>query len=256
MEELILKYIYETCSNVEEGVEFGAPLDLTRPNINVARTKATSFQRETLLHLFIQQAFILSSDHLFYNMTEAVSEGSLQLDFYEDQFYSYNIDIDFLRIKFDESDNTLTTKKQVLTWYKKNREKFNLLAQKICPEVFHILFSNKTLLHKFNENIALDFTNFNFSVNELNSKGKLRRKSIPVWVKRAVFHRDKGVCSFCTIDLTYVFNIFPTENYDHIVPLDLYGVNDPTNIQLLCKKCNLDKLNRTSQVGKKYQLWF
>ncbi|WP_257133312.1 HNH endonuclease [Bacillus wiedmannii] len=27
-------------------------------------------------------------------------------------------------------------------------------------------------------------------------------------------------------------------HYNHIVPLDKYGCNDPTNFQLLCKPCN------------------
>ncbi|WP_394347828.1 HNH endonuclease [Niastella caeni] len=56
--------------------------------------------------------------------------------------------------------------------------------------------------------------------------------------------------------MSKLVNLDAKYNFDHIVPLDLFGVNDPTNIQLVCKDCNLKKLNRNTDVGKKYQEWF
>ena len=44
-------------------------------------------------------------------------------------------------------------------------------------------------------------------------------------------------------------------HYDHIVPLDQGGINDVSNIQLLCEKCNLTKGTK-SITNNIYQNWF
>ena len=79
----------------------------------------------------------------------------------------YDIEIDFLRIKFDEDDYPITSKSRVQNWYKLNKRKFELLADKLCDDVFYILFSNRILLQQFNIIISRDFEKFKF----LNLKG-------------------------------------------------------------------------------------
>ncbi|WP_432422768.1 HNH endonuclease [Terrimonas ginsenosidimutans] len=61
---------------------------------------------------------------------------------------------------------------------------------------------------------------------------------------------------FCSTDLSGVINTLGSMNFDHIIPLDLFGTNDPTNIQLLCKDCNMRKLNRNTGEGRLYAPWF
>ncbi|MBF4468827.1 MAG: HNH endonuclease [Methanobrevibacter arboriphilus] len=58
-------------------------------------------------------------------------------------------------------------------------------------------------------------------------------KPVPNSVRKAVFERDNYTCQCCNTkkDLTI----------DHIVPRSKGGSNDETNLQTLCKSCNLAK---------------
>ena len=257
MKDFILNQVYKVSSIIEDAVDFGAPIhNLNAKTKKILKQKAITFQKETLLHYFIKQEFINYYEHLFTRMAENIPDEVMEMLLLENQFSEYNIQINFLEIKYDVNNNTLTTSRQINKWYNKNKSKFVTLSEKICDDVFFILFSNRRLLHKFNETLSRDFKEFNFSKDQLTSKGRLKRKPFPQWLKKAIYHRDKGRCSFCTTDLTQVINLETQDNYDHIIPLDLFGVNDPTNIQLVCKKCNLSKRNKNSEVGTKYQQWF
>ena len=72
-----------------------------------------------------------------------------------------------------------------------------------------------------------------------------------------MFHRDRGKCTFCRRDLTSVYSVMEERglHYDHIVSLEQGGINDVSNLRLLCDKCNLSKSTgmRTSDI---YQNWF
>lgn len=66
---------------------------------------------------------------------------------------------------------------------------------------------------------------------------------------------DKQKTDFASLRVE-IFNREPQNNFDHIIPLDLFGFNDPANIQLLCKNSNSEKLNKNTEFGTKYQEWF
>ncbi|MGN6399126.1 MAG: HNH endonuclease [Flavisolibacter sp.] len=257
MKELILHQVYKIASNVEDAVDIGVPLNLDKKkDLSFAQQRASSFHKETLLHLFIKHQFVSHYEHFFTSMTEQVADDPVELEFLEEQFDYYNVPIKFLKIRFDEFDYPITTDRQIINWYRRNEGKFRRLSEAICDEVFFILFSNRKLLHKFNENVANYFDRLQLKDTQLSIKGTLKRKAIPKWLQNAVYHRDKGRCCFCWTDLSKLVNLDAKNNFDHIIPLDLYGINDPTNIQLVCKDCNLNKLNRNTDFGKKYQEWF
>ncbi len=257
MKELVLHQVYKTASAVEEAIEIGIPFFKNKKRIlEIQKASANNFHKHTLLHHYIKYCFLMDNENLFCERPDDVIEGVFELEFLQSQFSQYDIAIDFLEIKYDEDDYPKTTRSRVFNWYKLNKKKFELLSEKLCEDVFYILFSNRILLQQFNIIISKDFDKFNFSKNELTINGKLKRVSIPKWVRKAVYHRDKGRCVICTTDLSGVINTLETENFDHIVPLDLFGVNDPTNIQLLCKKCNLEKLNRNTNSSSIYEHWF
>lgn len=258
MREFVLHQVYKTASTVEEGIEIGVPLIFKnrKKTLDIIKKSALNFHRHTLLHHYIKEYFLMDNENFFNQRPEDVIEGLFELDFLENQFLMYNIGIDFLEIKYDENDYPITSKSRVQNWFKLNKKKFELLADKLCDDVFYILFSNRKLLQQFNIIISRDFEKFKFSKNELTNKGKIKRTNIPRWVKKAVYHRDKGRCVICTTDLSGVINKLETQNFDHIVPLYLFGVNDPTNVQLLCKKCNAEKLNKNTNSSSIYEHWF
>lgn len=58
---------------------------------------------------------------------------------------------------------------------------------------------------------------------------------ISATTKKIVFARDGGTCRCCGSSLNL--------EYDHIVPFSCGGSSVPSNIQLLCLKCNRSKSN-------------
>lgn len=146
-------------------------------------------------------------------------------------------------------------------------EYFNLI-ECLSNEVFNILFLNRQFLQEFNEifadylrgcmgdSSALSEIINGDLIHVVRPNFKLDRKHIPTWVQRAVFYRDRGRCTHCNKDLSGVLSVNNLENYDHIVPLNLHGFNDVTNIQLLCKECNSEKGGNTWDTSIKYEGWY
>lgn len=136
------------------------------------------------------------------------------------------------------------------------------LITRITSEVFQLLFINRRLLMDFNEYIAQMISSV--IVEELpaeekkyfKSDGVLKRCKNPVWVQNAVFCRDRGSCVFCKKDLTGQYKIGNKLNYDHIVPLANGGINDVSNIQLLCDECNSQKGHLSSSTNNIYESWY
>lgn len=105
------------------------------------------------------------------------------------------------------------------------------IVEGIKREVLYLLFQNRTFLMKFNI----------FMSDVI--PGKSQRKNIPLWVKRAVFYRDNGKCVICQKDLSGLIDVEEEyeKQFDHIVPLEEGGLNDVSNIQLMCSCCNKKK---------------
>lgn len=60
-------------------------------------------------------------------------------------------------------------------------------------------------------------------------------RTISTTTKKIVFTRDGGICKCCGSNESL--------EYDHIIPFSCGGTNGPSNIQLLCRKCNRSKSN-------------
>lgn len=124
-------------------------------------------------------------------------------------------------------------------------EEYDSCMIQLSNEMFYVLFQNREFLYKFNNYLAT----YNHNRPE--------RISIPKWVQRAVFFRDRGCCVFCGKDLSGTVHI--TENkeihYDHIVPLCDNGLNDVSNLQLACQECNLRKSGK-GMTSNQYQQWY
>lgn len=130
---------------------------------------------------------------------------------------------------------------------------FNLyleeLESTIVSDIFTVLFANKQFLYEFNEQIQWIVLELKLKNHPefLKKDGVLKRcKYLPRWLQKGVFLRDKGRCQICGTDLTKVLHLDNQENYDHIIPLESGGNNDPTNYQLTCESCNKSKGARST----------
>jgi hypothetical protein len=128
-------------------------------------------------------------------------------------------------------------------------------VDELTDEVFHILFNDVGFLAAFNrlcagylENACYDADHARF----FTLRGPLRRAPLPSWVRRAIYHRDKGECRSCKKSLAKTINQIDTERYDHIIPLTRFGPNDVTNLQLLCEACNATKSGAEVPVSQLY----
>lgn len=141
----------------------------------------------------------------------------------------------------------LISKDDLLDYYTtlKGEESFGEMCKIVAEEVFFILFMNRDLLRLFNEIIANIRCNSKYS--------SLKRSHMPKWVHRAVYFRDRGKCIICNCDLSGTTAISNIKNYDPIVPLNKNGLNDVSNIQLLCDLCNNRKKDKNSQINNSYE---
>ncbi|HAS6208620.1 TPA: hypothetical protein I7245_22325 [Vibrio vulnificus] len=118
------------------------------------------------------------------------------------------------------------------------------ISKTLTDTAFIILFGDRDFLYKFQlflreivqKSLKSEFPDL------LKKDGVLKRPRTqpPQWLKKAVFHRDKGKCQLCGKDLTGFYAI-ENINLDHMVPLEESGNSDPTNFQLTCEHCNKSK---------------
>ncbi|RKY69242.1 MAG: hypothetical protein DRQ24_10960 [Candidatus Latescibacterota bacterium] len=133
-----------------------------------------------------------------------------------------------------------------------------LPSVRIVHDTFQLLFGDRASLMKFNQGIARvvrDHLKKQDYPEIVESDGVLCRVYLPIWVKRAVFYRDKGRCVVCGKDLTGTILTGEEVHYDHMVPLAEGGANDPTNFQLMCRNCNLSKAQKTGTSDKYQTYW-
>lgn len=214
-------------------------------NHNYFINSATNFSKHTLLHLYIVTTALNYHNRNFRKNGDIFDDESMQT--WYDLFENHNIKIK--EFNFDSND-------EIEKWFKSNYSKFAALFSRMAEEAFYILFANRNFLLNFNNLVKDNIKEIKVPKKHLTMKGTIKRTTMPKWVKHAVYHRDKGRCVFCNTDLTQVVNILTTSNYDHIVPLDLYGPNDPCNIQLSCEKCNKSKTNKDGSTSNKYIQWW
>jgi len=235
--------IYELADLIDNSVKY----DVQFWNYDSAFfiTAATRFSKDTLLHLYIVTTALNHHHRDFRKNGDLIDEESIEKWYF--LFDSYSIKI--RKFNFDSED-------EIISWFDKNLQKFAELFEKMADETFYILFANRKFLLAFNNLVTQTIKETGLPKECVTTKGTIKRVGIPKWVKTAVYHRDKGRCVFCNIDLTNLVNTLTNSNYDHIVPLDLYGPNDPCNIQLACEKCNKSKTNKDGTTSSKYIPWW
>jgi len=257
--------IYAYASDIEESARFEIPFKFKSSEEEMVFLNCvTKFNRNTLLHLYIKQQLLHRwSIFFFESMSDELDifmdDDQFDLMEYRDLqilFDLFKIDIKFINIRQDEDCCLMTNPTKINAWFHKNIDKFEKLAKFLTEEIFHILFSNKSILWKVS-NIAAEGLKEIKGTNDMLSKnGRVRRINIPPWVQRAVFHRDKGKCGLCHKDLTNILSSEKGSSFDHTVALNNYGSNDPINIQLICRDCNVRKSSSITGPSENYIPWF
>lgn len=138
---------------------------------------------------------------------------------------------------------------------------FGEFISRASREVFFVLFQNRNVLLLFNDMMARAISDaageHEADVDQYFQRGGvLKRVGIPRWVQKAVFFRDRGRCVLCDCDLSGLVSSWADENFDHIVPRAAGGLNDCTNIQLLCGPCNSKKSAGEPITSSRYEAWF
>lgn len=224
------------------------------------------FQKYSALHKYIEFCI----DRLFYESNKDLSE--LKIDGMKNRTFWINEALAYHNIEhpsfwqwYTNGNEESGHLEDLINKYLQNIEFSDFymsLKTQMVEETFFVLFLNRKFLRKFNLNLAGIFEvqgDMDYEMSSLmllNDRGKLRRKRIPAWAKKAVFYRDRGKCTYCQKDLTGLINISNLYHIDHIVPLNKYGFNDVSNLQLLCDNCNSSKGSRHAIVSKDYEKWY
>ena len=248
LQQYIFHGVYDLINLVEGNVSFGT--EFWNYDEDFFIFASTKFSKITLLHQYIVITALNFYRRDFRKNADCYDDENL-LEWY-DKFYAYNIKIPKIIVDDDREDCG------IYEWFSENEKSFYDLFFEMSEEVFYILFNNRKFLLEFNKLVSTNIreNDLDYPQEYLTKKGTIKRSHIPAWLKRGVFHRDKGRCVFCNTDLTNLVSSYTKLNFDHIVPLDMYGANDPCNIQLTCEKCNKSKSNLEITTSEKYFSWW
>lgn len=211
--------------------------------------KCTTPHKKTLLHNYIEAVYDFQLGYLLdkHFSMEVINELLIIFDLHNVD-YSY---IDKFEFRGEDDDSVDKDYEEVDELASKLYELFqDKLMGVVVDDVFTLLYSNKKFLYDFNLQLSELIVNLKKIDNPdcLKKDGVINRCDyIPQWLKDGVFHRDKGRCQICGCDLTRMLNLDNKINYDHIIPLDNGGTNDPTNFQITCEHCNKSKGARSSE---------
>lgn len=183
----------------------------------------------------------------------------LALEHYDFKYDSFE---SFLKEKHKTKSEAIDDDISSYFHYLRFQGPYEELLEKMSEEIFFILFLNRHTLQRFNLLISHQIQDK--ELEELNivdlpffrKNGMIKRVNIPRWVQRAVLHRDRGMCVSCNKDLSGQISVGGIGNFDHIIPLAKGGINDVTNIQLLCEKCNKTKQSKNIPTSIKYEKWY
>lgn len=257
--QFVFHRIYEMASLVEACVSNSASfIEINWENPNVIKC-VSKFSKTSVLHYYIfamisvEERRDLRKNHDIYEDSEEARENiEADLQAYGIDYLTYS---DFLSTNVGDVAEDFPFRQ----WFLSQEDKFELLWEKLTAEVFQLLFANRSFLLQFNLSLAdyLKSGNVKIPSEYLDKKGAIKRQHyFPTWVKKAIYYRDQGRCVLCQCDLTGLLSTDQRIHYDHIVPLNLMGTNDPCNLQLLCEDCNLSKSGILSKTATRYYPWW
>ena len=255
-QELLFYESYETASVIEATARdpssfIEVPWEYKRVDRIICK-----FNKLSVLHFYIYNTLAVYKRRDFRANSEFYDHQDISQ--YEEAFGRYGIPFQEKAHGGQKRQNGLEDFELFFQWFKVQEHSFELLWERITEEVFHLLFANRWFLLTFNTSLAIYLQDHDIIPREYqSSNGTIKRhRSVPAWLRKAVYYRDHGRCVRCQRDLSGLLSTDRLLHYDHMVPLKLFGTNDPCNLQLLCDACNSQKGGRSSTTGVRYPAWW
>lgn len=257
--QFIFHRIYEMASLVEGCVSNPESFEeLAWYDPDVLKCLA-EFSKTSLLHYYIyDMIWIAERDELIEN-DDIYEDSEDERAKVEATLRAYGVEY----LPYSEFFSTLSASEAkdlpFRQWFYSQEDGFDLLWKKMTNEVFYLLFANRAFLLQFNLSLAdyLRSGQVDIPTEYLDHKRVLKRQTyFPTWVKKAIYYRDQGRCVLCQRDLSGLLSTDQQIHFDHIVPLSLWGSNDPCNLQLLCEDCNLRKSGTSAKTATRYHPWW
>ena len=256
---LRLRGVYEVASIIEKCVQenYGfIEIDWTDREVCEGLAR---FDRVSILHCYLYGVLAAVRRSNYHDDSENLDSKSIAR--IEGTFRAYCVPyLDFETFRKDEIERGSFVHDDYCfyDWFQALDTHFQDLWEHQTREALHLLFGNRRFLLQFNVSLSEYLADEPDVIPaEYRKKdGTIKRCQIPVWVKKAVYFRDQGRCTLCQVDLSGLLSTDRRVEYDHIVPLARFGVNDPCNIQLLCASCNSKKSAGKSITGDLYAAWW
>lgn len=215
--------------------------------LSLAVEKWAKPSKKTLVHHYIEDLYLESQNYILgkHMPVGEIREMQMLLDNYSIDYSSIG-DMDVSEM--DDCD----CPSDELEEYAERLQSFFIdnILDIVIDDVFSILYMDKNFMHEFNRQcseIIADLKKEDYP-ELLKEDGIIKRVTYyPKWFKRGIQYRDKCRCSICGCDLSSAFTTLVDENFDHIIPLNSGGNNDPSNWQLTCESCNKSKGARSSE---------
>lgn len=260
-QQFVFQRVYDMASIVEACLENSESLmELAWEDQDLLKGIAT-FSKVSLLHHYIYAMIAVAHRHEYRKNADFYEEGPELIQGIEQMLQAY--EVPFLPFKeFRPAipvDETNTREEYPFyQWFLSQEESFEELWEKQTDEAFYLLFANRAFLLRFNQAVAEYIRSGKATIPKeyLDDMGYMRRAYLPVWVRDALYFRDHGRCVLCQMDLSGLLSTDRVDHFDHMIALGAHGVNDPSNIQLLCEACNLRKGNRPHVTGIRYCPWW
>jgi len=206
--------------------------------------RVRSPQRHTLLHLFLENLEVESLEADLHDVSPSENFAFLA---------------SYVRVAGVEPPPWFN-EKEIDRHSEEAKTMFPQLAKAVvASSAFEILFNDREFLHRFQLNVtdALRRSDTPHPTNCYTAGGQVRRCArIPMWLKKAVFFRDRGRCQMCFKDVSGQLYVANEYHLDHVLSLAAFGTNDPTNFQLLCENCNLRKsVGRETPRNQQVRFW-
>ena len=205
--------------------------------------KCAKPNKKTILHDYIEDVYYFQLEYVLdkHFPMEIIKDLKELLDFYHVDFSELG-DFQYFEYEDEDLDYEETIVAEEYAW-KLLKFFWENIGELVVDDIFTVLYGNRHFMFEFNTQLAEIVLKLkhNDYPDYLKKDGVFKRGYIPKWLQNGVFMRDKGRCQVCSVNLSKILNIDDNENYDHIIPLEIGGTNDPVNFQLTCERCNKSK---------------